>query len=385
MKAAFFFDTILYQDKTDYYGMTLTYEFFKTRYLINFNEIEVCTRAKKINKAKGNISGYKKANGKNVTITPIEYYNDVPDSIKNYKKIYTEIESIVDRNDIIIIRMPSIIGNFACKIANKKKKKYIIEVVACAWDIYINHARFGGKILAPIMYIMTKKNIQKAQNVLYVTNSFLQKRYPNKNNTLGCSDVILPIENKQVLKNRLKKIDNIENTKNLKLVTVANVELKYKGQKYVIKAIHNLSKKGYNFNYYLIGNGNNNKLKKTVEKYNLNESIHFLGSLPHDEIFNKLDEMDLYIQPSLTEGLPRALLEAMSRGCPCIGTTAGGIPELINKKMTFKKKKIIELENILINLTKEQLRTEATSNFNTSKKYNPESLENQRNDFYKNI
>ena len=39
--------------------------------------------------------------------------------------------------------------------------------------------------------------------------------------------------------------------------------------------------------------------------------------------------MDIYIQPSLTEGLPRALLEAMGRGCPAIASQVGGISELL--------------------------------------------------------
>jgi len=43
-----------------------------------------------------------------------------------------------------------------------------------------------------------------------------------------------------------------------------------------------------------------------------------------------LDDVDLYLQPSLQEGLPRALIEAMSRGCPAIGSTTGGIPELLD-------------------------------------------------------
>ena len=42
-----------------------------------------------------------------------------------------------------------------------------------------------------------------------------------------------------------------------------------------------------------------------------------------------MDQVDIYIQPSLTEGLPRGLLEAMSRGCPAIASRVGGIPELL--------------------------------------------------------
>ena len=88
MKVAFFFDTFLLKDENNnYWGMTLTYDFFKERYLSVFDEVTVVTRQKDKNKEKGNISGYKKTNGNGIKVEPILNYKDIPDAIKNNEKI----------------------------------------------------------------------------------------------------------------------------------------------------------------------------------------------------------------------------------------------------------------------------------------------------------
>ncbi|MFI3260485.1 MAG: glycosyltransferase [bacterium] len=384
MKTAFVFDTkLLKKENGDYYAMTLTNDFFNNRYSMFCENLVVVTREKKIKEENGNISGYKKTNGNFVNVKTITKYKEVTDSIKNRNKIQSEMDSIIENVDNLIIRMPSVLGMFACKSADKFNKPYIIEMVACAWDGYTNHVRFGGKIIAPFMYFETRKCIKKSKNVIYVTEKFLQNRYPNTNNNLGCSDVVLKKIDSKILENKLSKIKN-NKSDILKMVTVASVEAKYKGQEFVIKALAELKKKNIKCEYYLIGNGNNTRLKLIAEKYDLVDEIKFLGSLTHDDVFDKLKEMDLYIQPSLQEGLPRALVEAMSMALPAIGFNTGGIPELLKEKCILKKRDYKSLSNLIEVIDSEFLSNEAVNNFNTAKLYSSEYLDNKREDFYIN-
>ncbi|MEM7556446.1 MAG: glycosyltransferase family 4 protein [Cyanobacteria bacterium P01_A01_bin.84] len=54
------------------------------------------------------------------------------------------------------------------------------------------------------------------------------------------------------------------------------------------------------------------------------------GNLPHPEdVARYLRICDVYLQPSLWDGMPNGILEAMACGCCCIGSDAGGIPEVI--------------------------------------------------------
>lgn len=384
MKAAFFFDTVLLEDdNNNFWGMTLTYEFIKDRYLKYFEEIIIATRKKARAQEKGNYQGYKRTEGKNVLVEPITQYNNVLDAIKNRKKIEKQIDKIVDNADFIIARMPSVIGMFACDSAKRHKKQYVIEMVACPLDGYANHSKKTGKILAPIMYYLNKKYIKEAPKVLYVTDEFLQRRYPTKGEKIACSDVELPNTEETILVKRKKKIEEGTYNQILRLATVASVELKYKGQMYVFKAIAKLKTEGKNVEYYLAGGGDNSRLKKYANKYKVQDNVIFLGSLTHEEVFQLMDTIDIYIQPSLQEGLPRALIEAMSRACPAIGTNAGGIPELLDERCIVKKKDVRAIYKILKNVTKDQLIKQAEKNYAHSKQFEKEKLEKKRELFYK--
>ena len=112
-------------------------------------------------------------------------------------------------------------------------------------------------------------------------------------------------------------------------------------------------------------------------------NVKFVGTLKHDAIFQFLDEIDVYIHPSKTEGLPRAIVEAFSRGLPTLGAKSGGIPELIGKEYLFGKGAEDEIEQMLLNIDKGKMKEQAKRNFETSKKYTADKLNRERLDFYR--
>ena len=382
---AFFFDTFLIKDKENYYGMTLTYDFFTKKYLKYYDKIIVSTRCKDKREEVGDISGYKQTNGKNVVVLPIKNYKKIPDIFLKKQEIKNEVKNILAQVDLAIIRMPSVIGIVACELCQELGVKYKIEMVACPFDSYWNHYNKLGKIIAPLMFVKTKKAIINAKEVMYVTNQFLQKRYPTKGESFACSDVILVKQPKQTLEERNNRYLASTNNRPIKMYTVANVGLKLKGQKYVIDALYKLNRNNISSNkyqYYLIGSGSNEYLKKYAKEKNLEKDVIFLGSMSHDDIFRELRNADIYIQPSLTEGMPRSVIEAMSVGLPVIATMVGGNSELIDPEMTFKRKNVKQLVNILRNLNKKKIIFYSKKNFENSQKYNEDRLSSVRKEFY---
>lgn len=302
--------------------------------------------------------------------------------ISNRKEIKKIIKGEVSKSDNIIVRLPSSYGNIAIKYARELNKPYLVEVVGCAWDSLWNHS-YKGKILAFSSYMAMKKSVVDAPFAVYVSKEFLQRRYPSKGNTLGCSDVSLASLDESVLEHRINKINQMLEDKPVVIGTAAAVNVRYKGQEYVIKAISQLNREGFNFEYHLAGGGDDSALKSVAQKYNVSDKVKFLGTLPHKEVFGYLDNLDIYIQPSKLEGLPRALIEAMSRGCPSLGSKTGGIPELLNQDFIFDVGSVDKICELLRKMDKSIILKEAKRSFEKAKEYDKYLLDKKREAFYR--
>lgn len=198
------------------------------------------------------------------------------------------------------------------------------------------------------------------------------------------SNVSLTEFDDTVLANRLAKIRQLDEHCTLVIGTTAAVDVRYKGQQYVIQALGKLKKQGIErFQYQLVGGGDQSYLKTVAEKHGVQDKVKMLGAMPHDKVFEWLDSIDVYVQPSMTEGLPRALIEAMSRACPSIGSDAGGIPELLDQNVVFCRGLVDEICALLKKMDKARMLHEAEKNYEKSKKYGVNLIGKRRAEFFK--
>ena len=195
--------------------------------------------------------------------------------IKTSSKSKETIDKCVKEVDLIIGYVPNVNASFACSLAKKYNKKFLSYVVGCPWDALWNHG-FLGKIIAPLAFLRLRRTLKKSDFALYVTERFLQKRYPCPGLTCGCSDVRIPHLNETILQNRLERLNGLEG-KSVNIATIANNSVKYKGQHFVIKALAQLKKMGITkYHYYLIGGGNKDRLENLARQLDVAELVHFV-------------------------------------------------------------------------------------------------------------
>lgn len=290
-------------------------------------------------------------------------------------------EQLVKDADVCVVHVPCDHSIQVIKYAKKYGKPYMTVVCGCPWDALWNYD-WRGKLLAPMAYISLRKVQIDTPYSIYVTSHFLQNRYPTRGKSIGCSNVNISTGIEGVLERRLRQINDCRETKRtLRIGTAAAIDVPYKGQEYVIKALAQLKEEGIRYEYHLIGRGSEERLKNIAIEGDVYDQMFFHGPLPHSKVLDFMDEMDIYVQPSKQEGLPRATIEAMSRGCLCLGSRIAGIPELLEDGFLFEKGNVNEIANILRNISIDTLEEQAKRNFEEAKLYDVNVINKRRERF----
>jgi len=105
-----------------------------------------------------------------------------------------------------------------------------------------------------------------------------------------------------------------------------------KGLEYLLDALPYLKGEFKSIKLLIVGEGSLvEELKERAKKNNIFNNILFTGK--RRDIPEILASIDIFVMPSIAEGLPNALLEAMAMGKPIVTTEVGGIPEVIKNEI----------------------------------------------------
>jgi glycosyltransferase involved in cell wall biosynthesis len=170
---------------------------------------------------------------------------------------------------------------------------------------------------------------------------------------------------KSISMNKAKEKLNLPEDKKI-ILSVGNLEM-IKGHKYLIEAIKEVAKREKNIICLVVGSGNQKKyLDGLINRLHLNDYIKLVGGKSHTEIPLWMNACDVFVLPSLNEGNPTVMFEALGCGKPFIGTNVGGIPEIItNEKLGIivKPKDVDELANAILKALDKEWDKDYISNY----------------------
>jgi glycosyltransferase involved in cell wall biosynthesis len=371
-----------------YSNTTCDYKFWQ-RYLQVFEEVIVLARVKKID---DEIINKPQANGPKIKFFELPYYIGLYEYLKTYGKLKKAIESSTNQADVFILRIPGIIGTCLWQQLLEQGKPYGVEVLGDPFDSISTAGGFKAlqNILGKIISKKQKEQCQKAVAAAYVSEFYLQQKYPpgcwsTHYSTLNLSDEAI-ITGSELEQKLISLQDVVSRKRPLKIYHAGTMEVAYKAQDILLEAVAICLAKGLRVELVLLGEGRLAAYYKSkAEQLGINKYVKFLGMLPAgDAVRKQLDMADMFVLPSKTEGLPRIVIEAMARGLPCIATNVGGIPELLDKEDIVRPNDADGLAEKIMIVTSdfERMSGMAYRNFHKAQKYNSKELNVRRLEFY---
>ena len=382
----FFTEARLYQTTEGRYysaDQSFSYQMF-TRYLSVFEKVSVVARV--ATGFQGRVNENTRVDNAGVEVLPLPHYIGPYHYLKVRNKLKLALRRYIDSHPetAVICRVPGAIGTIAGKYLTRKKRSYGVEVVGDPLDVFAPGS-FNHPLRPVFRHVVAKdlKSVVKgAAASIYVTKATLQRRYAPAENRFStyASNVMLPPDAFVRVAKRLKREPPYS------IVTVGTLDAMYKSPDVAVETIALLKNKGLNVSLQWLGDGRYKAgMVDYARRMGVADRVNFVGNVGSaQDVRGYLDSADLFLLPSRTEGLPRAMVEAMARGLPCIGTKIGGIPELLDESALVPVNDPRSLaEKIELFLTTPGLAdAQASRNLQEAQCYAFERLEARRKDFY---
>lgn len=280
------------------------------------------------------------------------------------------ITSVIDSflnnewKDIEVQLLPTYIeGNSMKKINFFIRSIYIYlkRLMKNDFDIAHVHMSYNGSFYRKLL-IIKLSNLFKKKVILHLHGSEFEVFYNKSNNLIrkliknlfeSCNCVIVlgdkwkqvikkiaPKANIEVFNNAVKVPDYTVKWNKEKInILFLGVLIKRKGIYDLIEAIRILNSRNIvkekNLNFIIGGTGKEeNAIKELIKEHKLEHCVQMVGWVDGEKKENLLKKSQLFVLPSYNEGLPMAILEAMSYGIPIISTDVGSISEVVKDNET---------------------------------------------------
>jgi len=224
--------------------------------------------------------------------------------------------------DTIITQSPLVEG-FVGSILKKIFKKELIVEIHGDWieGPFLSKKRRLEFLERKLIPMLAKISFEQADKIRGVADYLIEKAkkvVPGKKYFLFPTFTDLDLFLKE------------QNTRLGAFIVFAGQLEKVKGTNILVKAFANIERDFPDFNLVIIGEGaNKESLEFKINDLGLKDRVKFKGKLSLEQTKDIMKRCYCLVLPSLSEGLPRVLIEAMALGKPIIASNVGGIPELI--------------------------------------------------------
>lgn len=358
---------------------------FWLRYLEAFDQVRVVARVREVPTVP---SDWKRADGKGVSFAAMPYYLGSWQYLLRTRQIQHASISAIGAKDAVILRVSSPIAARIEPQLRRSGHPYGLEVVGDPYEVFA-----PGSVKHPLRPFFRwwfprqlRHQCAGACAIAYVTEHALQRRYPPAPGAFSThySSIELP-DSAIVAAPRTLNQERLTFT----LITVATLAQLYKAPDVLIDAVAACVREGIDLKLILVGDGKHrSQLEARAISLGLGERVCFRGQLPAGAaVRSQLDQSDLFVLPSYQEGLPRAMIEAMARALPCIGSTVGGIPELLTNEDIVSPGDVTALAHKIreVVTNPERMAQMSDRNLKKAREYCEEILHQRRNSFYRYV
>jgi len=361
---------------------TFAYPFWQ-RYLEVFDHVRVIARIRQVPTVQVQ---WKQANGDRVSFIAVPSYVGLWQYLVRSPRIIQVARNAVTAKDAVILRISSTIASCIQPKLHQSNHPYAVEVVCDPYDVFA-----PGAIKHPLraffrwlFYRMQQRECTQAVAAAYVTQQSLQQRYPCPHYSVGISDVDLTEETLKISPRPIRQLPS-----SWTLIFIGSLAQLYKAPDVLINSVATCVQGGLDLKLVIVGDGKHRgELEHQAKVLGLEDRVCFLGQLPSgDAVYKELDQADLFILPSRSEGLPRAMIEAMARALPCIGSTVGGIPELLAAEDMVPPGDVAALANKIQEVVTdpERMAKMSARNLQKAQEYTNKVLQAQRIAFYQYV
>ncbi len=348
--------------KRVYAKSPLSYNSFLKDYLEVFSEIEVISRVIDSDCVEAQ---WDLAEGPNVKIRAVENYQGLSGFLKKFPYLLFQCKAGVQECEALILRLPGELGALCWFWAALLGKKYGATLVANGSEsiqLLPNKLRYiPVKLLGKLNNLILKYQIKNACAVSYVSTKLAEIFPPSP----GVKSYFFSTVQLSPLQLGVPKKGFPPNSK-IKFVTIANL-IPAKGNEFILKALADFEKiSGRDWFWTILGEGEQREfLTELARKLGVLPKVNMPGFVPRKEIDTYLESSDIFLFGSLSEGMPRVLIEAAAKGLPIISTDVGGVGDIVapewlvpirdSKVVTEKIIALLENENKYISASRQNL------------------------------